>query len=208
MPKSVARPAPARRRARGLTLLEVVIALLLFAMMSTVLLTGQGTAARAIERAEVMRDMAELLSFRLNMVALQPSEYQDGDQGEFPSQGQSTRLIDEIDVFSDRYEGYTWEVTIAETIGAGASGSVSIDGDDPRQTLFESEGTGGGDDAGDESDEELEADAVDRMLLITVTVYPPGWEDADRDEADAIQPRSAWTAIHLPTETEDSGNAR
>jgi len=69
---------------RGLTLLEVVIALLLFSVMSTVLLSGQGTAARAIERAEVMRAMAELIGFRLNMVTLQPDDYQDGDEGEFP----------------------------------------------------------------------------------------------------------------------------
>ena len=195
------------RRARGLTLLEVVIALLLFALMSTVLLTGQGTAARSIEKAAVMRDMAELISYRLNMVVLQPNDYEDGDQGEFPAQGKSTRLVDEVDVFGDRYEGYSWEVTIAETIGAGASSSVSIDGEDPRQALFDSEGGGGGDEAGEE-DEEVEADAVDRMLLITVTVYPPGWQDSDRDLRDAIKPRSAWTAIHLPNETDESGNSR
>jgi len=194
------------QRTRGLTLLEVVIALLLFALMSTVLLTGQGTAARAIEKAEVMRDMAELISFRLNMVALQPNDYQDGDQGEFPAQGQSTRLLDEVDVFGDRYPGYVWEVSIAETIGAGASGSVSIDGEDPRQTLFEAEG-GMGDDYGDGEAEDLEADAVDRMLLITVTVYPPNWDESDRESADAIQPRSAWTAVPLPKDGE-VGNTR
>ena len=174
--------------------------------MSTVLLTGQGTAARAIEKAEVMRDMAELISYRLNMIVLQPDDYEDGDQGEFPAQGKSTRLLDEVDVFGDRYAGYSWEVTISETIGAGASSNVSIDGEDPRQTLFEAEGSGG-EDAGDE-DEELEADAVDRMLLITVIVYPPGWQEADRDEKDAIQPRSAWTAIHLPNESDEAGGTR
>jgi len=193
---------------RGLTLLEVVIALLLFSVMSTVLLSGQGTAARAIERAEVMRAMAELIGFRLNMVTLQPDDYQDGDEGEFPAHGKSSRLVDEDEAFGDRYEGYTWTVSIAETIGAGSSGSVSIDGQDARQTLFESEG-GGGEEAGDdEGDQEVEADAVDRMLLITVTVYPPGWQEADRGESDAIQPRSAWTAIHLPTASDESGAQR
>jgi len=200
------RNSDARRR-RGLTLLEVVIALLLFALMSTVLLTGQGTAAQAIAKAEVMRDMAELISFRLNMVVLQPNEYEDGDQGGFPAQGKNSRLVDEEEAFADRYRGYSWEVSIAETIGAGASGTVSIEGEDPRQTLFDSEGGGGGE-SGGEADEELEADAVDRMLLITVTVYPPGWQETDRGEADAIQPRSAWTAIHLPTETDAGETTR
>jgi len=46
------------------------------------------------------------------------------------------------------------------------------------------------------------------MLLITVTVYPPGWQEADRGESDAIQPRSAWTAIHLPTASDESGAQR
>ena len=194
-------------RRRGLTLLEVVIALLLFALMSTVLLTGQGTAARSVERAEVMRDMAELLSFRLNMIVLQPGEYEDGDNGEFPSSGKSSRLVDEDELFEDRYRGYTWEVTIQETIGAGASGNVTIDGEEIGGALFGEEGGGGAEDGGEagEGDEDVQADAVDRMMLITVTVYPPGWEESDREEEDVIMPRSAWTAIHLPDDPADTG---
>jgi len=193
---------------RGLTLLEVVIALLLFALMSTVLLTGQSTAARAVERAEVMRDMAELIGFRLNMVTLQPEDYEDGDQGEFPASGKSTRLVDEDEIFSDRFKGYRWEVTIQETIGAGASGNASIDGSDVRSALFDSEGGGSTEEGADvgEPEDELEADAVDRMLLITVTVYPPGWDETDKDDPDAIPARGAWTAIHLPTETDETGD--
>ena len=189
-----------------MTLLEVVIALLLFALMSTVLLTGQGTAARAVERAEVMRDMAELLSFRLNMIVLQPGEYDDGDSGEFPASGKSSRLVDEDELFEDRYSGYTWEVTIQETIGAGASGNVTVDGEAIGGALFGEEGGGGGDDGGDvgDGDDDVQADAIDRMLLITVTVYPRGWDEADREEEDAILPRSAWTAIHLPEDPDDS----
>ena len=192
-------------RARGLTLLEVVIALLLFALMSTVLLTGQGTAARSVERAEVMRDMAELLGFRLNMVVLQPGEYEDGDSGEFPAAGKSSRLIDEDDIFEDRYEGYTWEVTIQETIGAGASGSVTVDGEESGGPLFGEEGGASGAEGEPmESDDDVQADAIDRMLLITVTVYPPGWDESERDADDVILPRSAWTAIHLPDDSDDS----
>jgi len=192
-------------RRRGLTLLEVVIALLLFALMSTVLLTGQGTAARAVERAEVMRDMAELLSFRLNMIVLQPGEYEDGDSGQFPASSKSSRLVDEDEIFEDRYRGYGWEVTIQETIGAGASGNVTIDGEEIGAALFGEEGGGGGGEEAGEGDEDVQADAIDRMMLITVTVYPPGWEEADREEEDAIMPRSAWTAIHLPEDPDDSG---
>lgn len=178
-----------------------MIALMLFSLMSTILLTGQGTAARSIEKAEAMRDMAELLSFRLNMIVLQPKDYEDGDTGTFPDSSKSSRLVDEEDVFGDRYPGYTWEVRISETIGAGSSGSVSIDGDEPMNSLFSEEGGGAGADGTLGVDEEdVEADQVDRMLLITVTVYPPNYDEADADDPDAIKARSVWTAIHLPEE--------
>jgi hypothetical protein len=173
-----------------------MIALMLFSLMSTILLTGQGTAARSIEKAEAMRDMAELLSFRLNMIVLQPDEYEDGDRGTFPESSKSSRLVDEEDVFGDRYEGYTWEVTIAETIGAGSSGSVSIEGGEPQNALFSEEGGGGAEGEGGE-EEDVEADQVDRMMLITVTVYPPNYDEADADDPDSVKPRSVWTAINL-----------
>jgi prepilin-type N-terminal cleavage/methylation domain-containing protein len=195
-----------RRLDRGLTLLEVMIALMLFSLMSTILLSGQGTATRSIEKAEAMRAMAELLSFRLNMVVLQPKDYEDGERGTFPESSKSSRLVDEDEIFGDRYEGYTWEVTIAETIGAGSSGSVSIEGEEPRNALFSEEGSGSGaegDDGGEE--EEVEADQVDRMMLITVTVYPPNYDEADADDPEAIKPRSVWTAIHLPEEESEGG---
>jgi type II secretory pathway pseudopilin PulG len=193
--------------ARGLTLLEVVIALMLFALMSTVLLSGQGTAATSIEKAEAMRDMAELCSFRLNMASLQPDEYEDGDGGEFPALGKSTRLVDEEEVLGTRYEGYTWEVRISETVGSGAGGNVSIEGGDPLESLFPEEGATATEEGfeSDEPEEELQADEVDRMLLIVVTVFPPNWDESQREDEEAIQPRTAWTAIPLPTEedTED-----
>lgn len=207
MKRSCADPAAVRRAARGLTLLEVMIALMLFALMSTVLLSGQGTAAQSIEKAEAMRDMAELLSFRLNLVALQPDEYEDGDTGEFPAVGQSTRIIDEEKVLGDRYAGYTWEVRISETIGSGASGNVSVDGEDPLGSLFREEGSTAGEDGEpiESEEEDIGADQVDRMLLIEVTVYPPNWDEADREDEEAIQPRTAWTAIPIPEEPTEEG---
>ena len=197
-----------RNCASGLTLLEVVIALMLFSIMSTVLLKGQGDAAQSIEKAATMRDMAELLGFRLNLVVLNPDDYEDGDNGQFPASGKSTRIVDEDDVLGERYEGYTWEVRISETVGSGAGGGVSIEGDDPLDSLFPEEGGGGaeGDESADGEEEEVQADEVDRMLLIVVTVYPPNWDDADRENKEAIQPRSAWTAVSLPEEpAEESG---
>jgi len=206
--RSCADRAAARRPVRGLTLLEVMIALMLFALMSTVLLSGQGTAAQSIEKAEVMRDMAELLGLRLNAVALQPDDYEDGDTGEFPAVGQSTRIIDEEKLLGDRYAGYTWEVRISETVGSGAGGNVSIDGGDPLGSLFREEGATA-DETGStpaaEEEEEIAADQVDRMLLIEVTVYPPNWDEEDRDDPEAIQPRSAWTAVPLPAEPAEEG---
>ena len=46
------------------------------------------------------------------------------------------------------------------------------------------------------------------MLLIKVTVYPPGYDDSfdpnEEDRVRTVRPRSAWTAVHLPPEEDDS----
>lgn len=186
-------------RIRGLTLLEVVIALLLFAMVSVMLLSGHARASDAVLRATIDREIAELLAFRLSIIALQPEEYEDGDMGDFPSSGASTRLVDEDKLFEDRYPGYRWRVEMMPTIGAGASGTVSVAGGEPRNLLFEEESTT----ATDENDEtEVESGQVDEMLFIRVTVYPPGYDEyASEDEQDlALRARSAWTAVPLPEE--------
>ena len=190
---------------RGLTLLEVVIALMLFAMISVFLLSGHAKAAEATLHAEVERAMAELLSFRLNMVALEHEEYEDGDEGSFPHLGAGDRLVDEEEIFSDRFGGYTWRVEISETIGTGATGPVSVDDSDPRDLLFAEEG-GGGDAGDDEAD--ATSEEVDQMLFIRVTIYPPGYDPSlsDEDMEQALQPRSAWTAIHLPREETEGSN--
>ena len=138
--------------------------------------------------------MAELLAFRINMVALQPEEYEDGDTGRFPADGVSTRLVDEEEVFGTLYEGYTWELEMMPTIGAGATSAVSVGGSEPRNLLFDEEGS-----ASPEEDEEPEVEAgdVDSMLYIRVTIYPPDYEEEPaQDEETAIRPRSAWTAVH------------
>ena len=129
-----------KRSSRGLTLLEVVIALMLFAMISVFLLSGHSQAADATLRAQVEREMAELLSLRINLIALEHEEYEDGDSGGFPYSGASDRLVDEQDIFGDHYLGYTWEVQMEETIGTGAAGPVSVDDSDPKNLIFEEEG--------------------------------------------------------------------
>jgi type II secretory pathway pseudopilin PulG len=191
-------------RESGLTLLEVVIALLLFSAMSVFLLGGQSEAMDAILRAEVERDMAELLSLRINLVALQWEDYEDGDTGTFPASGASDRLVDEEEIFGDRFdeEGkrYTWELELEETIGSGTTGPARVDDSEPRSLLFSEEGTSA---EGTDYDEEVnvESAAVDRLLFIRVTVYPPGYEEVGPDEEDLVlRPRSAWTAIRLPVE--------
>lgn len=190
--------AAERVRQAGFTLLEVVVAILLFAMMGVMILGGHSKAARTLERAQTARAMAELLSLRLNLVALQPEEYEDGDRGEFPAAGASTRLVNEEEIFGDRYAGYTWELEKVETIGAGATGSVSIEGGEPRNMLFAEEGSSA---AEGEEEQEVGAEEVDRMLFLRVTVYPPGYEEGDAEDENALQPRSAWTAIRvLPDE--------
>ncbi|NJN14770.1 MAG: type II secretion system protein [Planctomycetes bacterium] len=181
---------------RGLTLLEVVIALLLFAMISVMLLSGQSGAARAAERAQVARDMSELLALRLNLIALQPDDYESGEQGWFPATGKSSRILDEEKVFGERYEGYRWEVQIEETIGSGTTQTASIGGSEPRNLLFAEEGSA------TEATEsaEVEPEEVDRLLLIQVTIYPPGYEESHAGEEGWLQPRMVWTAIPLPEE--------
>jgi len=200
------RSAP-RATQQGLTLLEVVIALLLFAMISVMLLSGQSSASEAAYRAQVARDVSELLAIRCNLVALDPDDYESGDSGTFPATGKSTRILDEEKVFGDRYEGYTWEVQIEETIGSGATTTARVGGSDPRNLLFAEEGSspdapGGSDEA------EVEPEEVDRLLLIQVTVFPPGYDPLDLGREGAMRPRVVWTAIPLPEEEEEGTTTR
>lgn len=185
------------RKQRGLTLLEVVIALMLFAMISVFLLSGHAQATDATLRAQVEREMAELLSLRINLIALQHEDYEDGDSGGFPYSGASDRLVDEQDVFGDLYLGYTWEVSMERTIGTGATGPVSVDDGEQRNLLFAEEGAAA-EGAGDE-EVYVGAEEVDQMMFIRVTVYPPGYDASIplEEQATALRPRSAWTAIHL-----------
>jgi prepilin-type N-terminal cleavage/methylation domain-containing protein len=184
---------------RGLTLLEVVIALLLFALMAMFLLSGQARAADAILRARIEREMAELLRLRLDLAALEYEEYREGtSSGDFPSDV-STRILDEDEALGDRFEGYRWEVTVSETIGAGAASTVEIEGGDTHELLFAEEGSSVEE---DEETTSVQAEEVDRMVFILVTVYPPRYDELTEEErADAgMQARSAWTAVHLPPE--------
>ena len=141
---------------RGLTLLEVVISLLLFSMMSMFLLSGHARATDLVLRAEIEREMAELLRLRVDLIALEYEDYRDGpDAGEFPSRV-STRIVDEEKVLGDRYAGYRWEVELQEVIGAGAGGAVEIEGGDTHDLLFPEEGTG----TSDSPDDELSSEVV------------------------------------------------
>ena len=186
---------------RGLTLLEVVIALLLFSMMAMFLLSGQARAADAILRAQIEREMAELLRLRLDLAALEYEEYREGTtDGDFPSDV-SSRIIDEEEVLGDRFEGYRWEGTVTETIGAGAASTVEIEGGDQHDLLFAEEGSTVSEDDGEEATS-VQAEEVDRMVFILVTIYPPRYDELSEEErADAgMRARSAWTAVHLPPE--------
>ncbi len=192
-----------KRTQRGLTLLEVVIALMLFAMISVFLLSGHSQAADATLRAQIEREMAELLSLRINLIALQHEEYEDGDGGGFPHSGASDRLVDEEEIFGERYLGYTWEVQMEETIGTGAAGPVTVDEGDPKKLLFEEEG--GAAESDDGKDAQVSSEDVDQMIFIRVTVYPPGYDASiPIDEQESfLRPRSAWTAIHMPKQSQD-----
>jgi len=184
---------------RGLTLLEVVIALLLFSLMAMFLLSGQARAADAVLRAQIEREMAELLRLRLDLAALEYEEYRDrATEGEFPS-NVSSRILDESDVLGDRFEGYRWEVTITETIGAGAASTVEIEGGEQHDLLFAEEGSTVAEEEGEDASS-VQAEEVDRMMYIHVTVYPPRYDELTEEEREeaGMRARSAWTAVHLP----------
>jgi prepilin-type N-terminal cleavage/methylation domain-containing protein len=184
---------------RGLTLLEVVIALLLFSLMAMFLLSGQARAADSILRARIEREMAELLRLRLDLAALEYDEYREGTtEGDFPSDV-SSRILEEDEVLGDRFEGYRWEVTITETIGAGATNTVEVEGGDQHDLLFAEEGTATEDQDDDETTT-VQAEEVDRMVFILVTVYPPRYDELTEEEREeaGMRARSAWTAVHRP----------
>jgi hypothetical protein len=180
-----------------------VIALLLFALMATFLLSGHARAADAILRMQVEREMAELLRLRLDLAALEHEEYREGTtEGVFPA-NVSNRLVDEEKALGDRFAGYRWEVTITPMLGAGATSRVEVRDDRAYEPLFPEEGGGATDD--DEEDTAIvQEEQIDRMLFIQVTVYPPGYDPAEETEI-ALQPRSAWTAVYLPPDEEEGG---
>lgn len=204
-----------RRKAqgeRGLTLLEVIVSLMLFSLMSTLLLGSQGAAALAALDAQIERDIAFLLPFRLNAVALDPDEYdQDEMVGEFPATGVSSRLVDEEELFGTSYRGYTWKVERKEVIGAGSASTVRVAGNVAEMLFPEESNLGLPQDeegqptsSGDEDYDEVDTDAVDMMLFIRVTVYPPGYDPNEvPTQGGPGGPRSAWTAIILPKEEEE-----
>ena len=195
-------------RTRGLTLLEVVVALLLFAMMATMMLESQSTAVTATYKAELETTMAYLLSFRLSMVQLLPEDYDDQEEGTFPASGKSTRFFDEDKIFADqtRYRGYAWEVVKQETVGAGSDSLVNVDGTE-LDPLFPEEGgtTGSGEPIPTDEVPDKEPKDVDRMIFIKVTIYPPGYDpNADPEEV-KVPPRTAWTAIPVAPAEEEEG---
>lgn len=199
-------PPPVSRES-GLTLLEVVIALLLFAMIAIFLLEGHARAADAVLRMEVERDMAELLRLRLDLASLETEEYREGTtEGTFPGTV-SSRIIDEEKVLGDRFPGYRWTVTITPMLGASnTAGAAEVQDDRVYKPLFDEEG---GTVAGTEDEESaavVQAEEIDRMLFIEVTVYPPGYDPVEEDD-NALQPRSAWTAVYFPPEEEPEGAA-
>ncbi len=199
-------PRPPSSRENGLTLLEVVIALLLFAMIAIFLLDGHARAADAVLRMQIEREMAELLRLRVDLASLEHEEYREGTtEGTFPA-NISTRIVDEEKVLGDRFPGYRWEVTITPMLGAAnTTGTLEVQDDRTYEPLFAEEG---GVAPTTESKEEdpsvVQAEDIDRMLFIQVTVYPPGYDPADQDD-DALQPRSAWTAVFLPPDEETGG---
>jgi len=200
------RPSRFHEAERGLTLLEVVIALLLFAMIAIFLLDGHARAADSVMRMQVEREMAELLRLRLDLASLEHDEYREGTtEGTFPA-NISTRIVDEEKVLGDRYPGYRWEVTITAALGAGASGKTEV-GDQTYEPLFAEEGAmAAGSDGKEQDAAVVQPEDVDRMLFIQVTVYPPGYDEvADAERDDALQPRTAWTAVTLPADQDVAG---
>jgi hypothetical protein len=191
------------RGERGLTLLEVVVALLLFSVMGVLLLSGQSTAADSLLRARTERDISYLLPLRLNLAALSPDEYEDGEEGGFPSDKES-RFFEEDEVFGAEYEGYRWRIEKAEAIGSGSEGPAKIPGGDALEVLFAEEGAAPGE--GEEAPE-VEAESLDRMWYLRVTVYPPGYSESltDEEKRQIPQPRSAWTAIAITADVTETG---
>ena len=96
-------------------------------------------------------------------------------------------------------------------LGAGASGKVEVKGDRTYEPLFGEEGaasTGTTTGNGEKEDAAVvQPEEIDRMLFVQVTVYPPGYDasEAETEPDDAIQPRSAWTAVYVPPDQEDGG---
>jgi type II secretion system protein I len=102
-----------KTRRSGFTLVEVLIAVAIFAIGVTAVLQGYQVSMHAMERANQVLVCTRLASQRLDELRMASRN------GVAPESGSGT--------FSEPYDGYSWDVSAAKDNGSAAGDSVGDD---------------------------------------------------------------------------------
>ncbi len=146
--------SPPRSRPRGedgFVLLEVLVALVIFATIVLAYARATDDALEATSRANADRTLRMLSSRKLAEVRAKPAEFKEGGEGGFD---------DESDAGAENpFQDYRWEVQAQEVVAAGTSGEEAAEFLFPR-------------DAESTSPQDLEAGgkAPDPVLLLRLTL--------------------------------------
>jgi general secretion pathway protein I len=115
--RSADRPAPAPKpRASGtggFTLLELVLALTIFALIVVNVLADREKSIRIAGEAEVMQTVRYLAQSKIDEIRHDPSQYGDSDSGDFTD--------DDLQTDWQRYDFYTWSVEIERMVAVGTA---------------------------------------------------------------------------------------
>jgi len=145
---------------RGFTLLELVVAITLFAFIIVQVLADREDSIEMSGNAKVIQTVRYLAQSKIDEIRYDPERYGDGDSGDFADLDPDDRAL----------EDYLWEVEIKRVVAVGTS---EDSGDD---YLFE-------DDEDADPIEGADGNPVEpryvRRLMLTVQYAPQGDVQAD-----------------------------
>lgn len=161
-----------------MTLLEVMVALVIVSTTALPLLVSLGDAHRRVTRANIKRQMKQLLEYKLAHVLLdRPAEdkepiYVDGVEGNFGEDFEISDSEEKAYFFDETLYNYSYRIDSQE-IDLGSSGGVTGDEEDEDNSRNERESDPGGSPfggIGGEGGEEAEEELGQLRYIVTLTV--------------------------------------
>jgi prepilin-type N-terminal cleavage/methylation domain-containing protein len=138
---------------RGFTLLEVLVAVAIFALGSVAVLAARSNSFKEAAAAENMNRCRYLLQRQMEAILLEPDRYQDGEEGGFEE---------------EEFARYGWGVDIEEVILIGGDEEGYTDEDDGGRS---EERTRRVDIPGGPGDDEAAEGDLEEVTVFRVTVY-------------------------------------